>query len=89
MKNILILGSTGSIGVNALNVIRKFPDKFRVSALTVNTRIDLLEPQIKEFKPPFVVVKNKELAAELEKRVGSETKILAGNEGLGYAACKP
>jgi 1-deoxy-D-xylulose-5-phosphate reductoisomerase len=86
MKKLLILGSTGSIGVNALNVIRKFPDKFRVSALTVNTRIDLLEPQINEFKPPFAVVKNKELAAELERRVGSQTKILVGSEGLVYAA---
>jgi 1-deoxy-D-xylulose-5-phosphate reductoisomerase len=86
MKNLLILGSTGSIGVNTLNVIRKFPDKFQVTALTVNTRIDLLEPQIKEFKPPFVVVKNKELAAELERRVGSGTKVLSGNEALVYAA---
>jgi 1-deoxy-D-xylulose-5-phosphate reductoisomerase len=86
MKNLIILGSTGSIGINALNVIRKFPDKFRVSALTVNTRIDLLEPQIKEFRPPFAVVKNKELAAELERRIGSGTKVLSGNEGLLYAA---
>ncbi len=50
MKNILILGSTGSIGINALNVIRTFPDKFKVKALTVNKRIDLLEPQVEEFK---------------------------------------
>lgn len=86
MKNLLILGSTGSIGVNTLDVIRRFPDKFRVSALTVNTRIDLLEPQIREFRPPFVVVKDKKLASELEKRTGSETKVLSGNEGLLYAA---
>jgi 1-deoxy-D-xylulose-5-phosphate reductoisomerase len=86
MKNLLILGSTGSIGINALNVIRNFPDKFRVTALTVNTRIDLLEPQIKEFNPPFVVVKNRELAAELERKIGSSTKVLAGEEGLVYAA---
>ena len=51
MKKVLILGSTGSIGVNTLNVIRQFPDRFSVAALTVNTRIDLLEPQIYEFKP--------------------------------------
>src|SRR5574338_28683 len=86
MKNLLILGSTGSIGVNTLDVIRRFPDKFRVSALTVNTRIDLLEPQIREFRPPFVVVKDKKLASELEKRTGSETKVLSGNEALLYAA---
>ena len=86
MKNIIILGSTGSIGINALNVIRNFPDKFRIAALTVNTRIDLLEPQIKEFNPPFVVVKDKELAAELERKIGSQTRILSGQEGLHFAA---
>jgi 1-deoxy-D-xylulose-5-phosphate reductoisomerase len=86
MKNLLILGSTGSIGINALNVIRKFPDRFRITALTVNTRIDLLEPQIKEFKPPYVVVKNRELAEELQKRIGSQTKVLSGTEGFVYAA---
>ena len=68
MKKLLILGSTGSIGVNTLNVIRNFPDKFRVTALTVNTRIDLLEPQIKEFNPEFVVVKDKKLADELRRK---------------------
>lgn len=56
MKKILILGSSGSIGVNTLNVIRNFPDKFSVVGLTVNSRIDVLEQQIKEFKPEFVVV---------------------------------
>ena len=86
MKNILILGSTGSIGINTLNVIRNFPGKFRVSALTVNTRIDLLEPQIQEFNPTFVVVKNRALAEELERKIGNSTKVLAGNEGLVYAA---
>jgi 1-deoxy-D-xylulose-5-phosphate reductoisomerase len=86
MKRLLILGSTGSIGINTLNVIRNFPDKFGVSALTANTRIDILEPQIKEFKPDFVVVKNKELADELKRRIGNTTKVLSGNEGLIKAA---
>jgi 1-deoxy-D-xylulose-5-phosphate reductoisomerase len=88
MKRLLILGSTGSIGINALNVIRNFPEKFSVSALTVNTRIDLLEPQIKEFKPEFVVVKNKDLASELQQRIGKTTKVLARNEGLIKAAAE-
>ncbi len=86
MKRILILGSTGSIGINTLNVIRNFPEKFRITALTVNTRIDLLEPQIKEFNPEFVVVKNKELAEELRKRTGKSTKVLSGIEGLTKVA---
>ncbi len=86
MKNLLILGSTGSIGINTLNVIRNFPDKFRVTALTINTRIDLLELQIKEFNPPFVVVKNKDLAAKLKNRIGGNTIVLSGDEGLIQAA---
>ncbi len=86
MKRILILGSTGSIGINTLNVIRNFPEKFSITALTVNTRIDLLEPQIKEFNPEFVVVKNKELAEELRKRTGKSTKVLSGIDGLTKVA---
>ncbi len=86
MKKILVLGSTGSIGINTLNVIRNFPDKFQVAALTVNTRIDLLEPQIYEFKPSVVVVKDENLAAKLRKRLTSKCEVLSGIEGLIYAA---
>jgi 1-deoxy-D-xylulose-5-phosphate reductoisomerase len=86
MKKVLILGSTGSIGVNTLNVIRQFPDRFSVAALTVNTRIDLLEPQIHEFKPPVVVVKDEKLAEELRKRLKIKCDVLSGIEGLISAA---
>ena len=57
MKKIFILGSTGSIGVNTLNVLRNFPNQFAVSALTVNSNSELLLKQINEFNPEFVVVK--------------------------------
>ena len=86
MKKVLILGSTGSIGVNTLNVIRQFPDRFSVAVLTVNTRIDLLEPQIHEFKPPVVVVKDEKLAEELRKRLKIKCDVLSGIEGLISAA---
>ncbi len=82
MKNILILGSTGSIGKNTLEVIRNFPDRFKVAALTVNTRIDLLELQIDEFKPATVVVKDSILAETLRKSIGSKCEVLSGVEGL-------
>ncbi|MDD5097720.1 MAG: 1-deoxy-D-xylulose-5-phosphate reductoisomerase, partial [Candidatus Omnitrophica bacterium] len=52
MKNIAVLGSTGSIGTSTLDVIRKFPGSFRVAALTANSDIDSLYKQIQEFKPP-------------------------------------
>ncbi|MGE5352340.1 MAG: 1-deoxy-D-xylulose-5-phosphate reductoisomerase, partial [Acidobacteriota bacterium] len=67
MKKILILGSTGSIGVNTLNVVRAYPDRFKVEGLTVNTNIDLLEQQIKEFHPSVVVVRDPKAAKELSK----------------------
>jgi 1-deoxy-D-xylulose-5-phosphate reductoisomerase len=82
MKKVLILGSTGSIGVNTLNVIRQFPERFSVAALTVNTRIDLLEPQIHEFKPPVVVVKDEKLAEELRKKLTIKCDVLSGIDGL-------
>ena len=86
MKKVLVLGSTGSIGVNTLNVIRNFPDKFSVAALTINTRIDLLEPQIYEFKPPVVVVKDEKLASELRKKLTVKCEVLSGIEELIYVA---
>ncbi len=88
MKKLLILGSTGSIGINTLNVIRNFPERFCVTALTVNTRTDLIEPQIEEFNPAFVVVKDKNLAAELSKRLSRKCEVLAGEEELLAAAAE-
>ena len=88
MKKVLVLGSTGSIGINTLNVIRSLPGKFKVTALMVNKRIDLLEPQIEEFKPECVVVKEEKPAAELRKRLMGKTEVLSGIEGLSVAASK-
>lgn len=86
MKKVLILGSTGSIGINALNVIRKFPDRFNVVGLTVNSNISLLKEQIEEFHPEFVVVKDKTKSSELVKSINSRTEILSGENGLIEAA---
>jgi 1-deoxy-D-xylulose-5-phosphate reductoisomerase len=82
MKKVLILGSTGSIGVNSLNVIREHPERFVVSGLTTNSNIDLLESQIKEFKPEVVAVKDKSKAEELSKRINGEVEILSGDDGI-------
>jgi len=86
MKKILVLGSTGSIGINSLNVIRGFPDQFKISILTVNTKIDLLEKQIEEFNPECVVVKEEGPAEILRTRLKGKTKVLSGIEGLCVAA---
>jgi 1-deoxy-D-xylulose-5-phosphate reductoisomerase len=82
MKRVLILGSTGSIGVNALKVIKDFPDKFSVEGLTSNSNIELLEEQIKQFKPNFVSVKDKNKAIELSKKINHSVEILIGQEGI-------
>ncbi len=73
MKKVAILGSTGSIGSQALEVIRKLPNKFQVVALAGGNSIELLKQQVKEFKPQYVSIKSN--AAALSG-VASETKVL-------------
>ncbi|MDP3682669.1 MAG: 1-deoxy-D-xylulose-5-phosphate reductoisomerase, partial [Ignavibacteria bacterium] len=82
MKKVAILGSTGSIGTNTIEVVRNFPGHFSVEALTVNTRIDLLEKQIDEFHPKVVAVKDEKLAVELKRRIGGKCEVLSGEKGL-------
>lgn len=81
MTNVLILGSTGSIGVSTLDVIRNFNDKFKVFALTVNSNTELLKKQIEEFKPEVVVVRNGVKANELKTKI-KNCEILTGDSGL-------
>lgn len=83
MKNIAILGSTGSIGVKTLEVVSEFPDKFRVVGLTANSNIDLLERQIKRFNPEIVAVKDEVRSKQLEEKIiPFRVKIYGGQEGL-------
>jgi 1-deoxy-D-xylulose-5-phosphate reductoisomerase len=83
MKRIAILGSTGSIGRSALEVIKNFPREFRVIGLSANSNIDILYQQIKAFHPTFVCVKNIVAASVLKSRLKSkETKLFTGEEGL-------
>ena len=86
MKKIVILGSTGSIGVNTLEVVRAFPEEFSVVALAANSNIDLLEDQINEFKPPIVALKNEKSADLLRARIGDKTEVISGSEGLSTIA---
>lgn len=82
MKKILILGSTGSIGLSALEIIRSFPEEFEVTGLAINNNIETLEHQINEFAVPTVVVVNEKRAKELKDKVGNKCEILSGEEGL-------
>lgn len=56
MKNIVLLGSTGSIGTQTLDVVRHYKNNFRVTALAAASNIERLEEQIREFKPKLAVV---------------------------------
>lgn len=85
MKNIAILGSTGSIGRSTLEVIAQNRDRFRVAALTAGNNIDLLEQQIRSFSPEVVAVADSDAALVLRKRVNG-TEILTGTEGVNDVA---
>lgn len=85
MKKIAILGSTGSIGTQALDVIDRNPDKFEVTALTCGGNVTLLSKQIKKYRPALAVTMNKEDAEALNQEF-SDVKVLWGPEGLIEAA---
>ena len=81
MKTMSILGSTGSIGTQALDVARL--NGFTVEALTSNSNITLLEEQIREFKPKTVAVNNEKAAEELRIKIAdTDTKVLSGEDGI-------
>lgn len=84
-KNISILGSTGSIGTQALRVCELL--NIKVSALTANSNTELIEQQIRKFKPKLAVMGSDEKAKELRLKIAdTDTKVLSGMEGLCEAA---
>lgn len=85
-KSISLLGSTGSIGKQAIDVVLDHPGDFQVVALAAMKRIDTLEEQIMQVKPKLVAVYDEEKAKKLRARVGTHTRIVAGMEGLIEAA---
>lgn len=80
-RNITILGSTGSIGTQALEVISKLKDKFNIIALSCGSNIELIKEQIKEFHPEKVCVKD-EISANTLGKIFKETEFLYGDKGL-------
>lgn len=84
MKKITILGSTGSIGTQTLDVVRKNKDKFEVVAISANSSVDLLLEQILEFKPKYVAVYNEESATKLKNMIPNniDIEVLSSMEGL-------
>jgi 1-deoxy-D-xylulose-5-phosphate reductoisomerase len=90
MKTIVILGSTGSIGTSTLDIVDRFPEDFRVAALTAGSNDEKLEEQIRRFKPRLVALSDGSAAARLRQRcAGLPVEILAGEEGLIQVASAP
>lgn len=88
-QKLAILGSTGSIGTQVLEVVRQHPDKFEIVALTANSRWELLAEQIKEFTPKFAVICDNSHYSDLKKSVNSNTEILSGIENISTIVSYP
>lgn len=87
-RRITILGSTGSIGTSALDVVRHYPERFEVIGLAANANVDLLAKQVREFRPQYVAVANREAARKLSEQMPG-INIVAGCEGLEEIAAAP
>mgnify|MGYP002598681680 FL=1 len=86
MKYLSIIGSTGSIGTQTLDVVSQHPDQFKVVALVAHHNIDLLEHQIKEYKPLVAGLVDEGAFKELQARYTGPTKLIGGKEALIAAA---
>ncbi|MBN2589758.1 MAG: 1-deoxy-D-xylulose-5-phosphate reductoisomerase [Sedimentisphaerales bacterium] len=83
LKKIAILGSTGSIGTNALRVIEALGDEYQVLALSAHSNIELLAQQVKKYKPEFIAITNPDYAKEIHELVGNnDIEILTGPNGM-------
>ncbi|MCB0345505.1 MAG: 1-deoxy-D-xylulose-5-phosphate reductoisomerase, partial [Bdellovibrionales bacterium] len=83
---VAVLGSTGSIGTQTLDVIRENQDTFYAAALTGNSNVELMLSQVREFKPKLAVMVDEAAAEKLEALVGGECRVAGGEAGLLEAA---
>ena len=86
MKKITLLGSTGSIGTQTLDIVQKYPEKFSVFALAAHSNFEKLAQQAQLFKPKYVAIYNKELASQLQKLVPPKVEVITGMEALCFLA---
>ena len=93
VQNITVLGSTGSIGVSTLDVLSRHPERYCLHAVTANTRVDLILPQIESYRPRFAVMRDEraaqQLVEQLRKANISGTEVLSGEQGLLQVAADP
>ncbi len=89
-RNLTLLGATGTIGVNTLDVVARHPEKFRVVALTGQNQIDKLAAQCRQFLPRYAVVLDADKAMALQGLLaGTATEVLYGMEALEFVAALP
>lgn len=86
LKKISILGSTGSIGLQSLEVIDLLEDGYQINFLTANTKIDLLAKQVEKYHPFGVAISNEDSYWEFKRKYNFDCKILCGEEGVSEAA---
>ncbi len=82
MKNIVILGSTGSIGKNGLKIVDEFPGEYNITALSANSNYKELAEQIRKYKPKYAAIGSEEGYKYLKAEFGNSTEIYCGDEGL-------
>jgi 1-deoxy-D-xylulose-5-phosphate reductoisomerase len=84
VRSLAIIGSTGSVGAQALDVVRRHPDRFRVLGLGAGSSHELLMGQVREFMPPLVAIADQDAAAELTQHLGSVkgVEILSGPQSM-------
>ena len=82
MKTISILGSTGSIGRQTVDVVQAFPDRFKVAAVAAGSSWEEVAEQIKLLNVPVAAMRDREAAARLREAVGPSVAVLEGDEGL-------
>ena len=82
MKKIVVLGSTGSIGVSTLEIVSAFPEQLSLVGLGVRENIDLLRHQIEEFSPRIVAVREPQKSDELRRLVGNKVEVFDSDDGF-------
>jgi 1-deoxy-D-xylulose-5-phosphate reductoisomerase len=89
MKNVSILGSTGSVGRSTLDVVDAFPEELRVVGLSAGTNLDLLTEQVQRYRPELVSVRNAADVGALRERIGPGVEIVCGADGASAVAAMP
>src|SRR5579864_8510240 len=89
MKNVVLLGSTGSIGTSTIKVAEDLPDRIRLVGLAAGNNVELLLKQTLKHRPAVVSIADPAKAAELQATLGTSTKVVCGQEGLIELATLP